>query len=68
MSDIVYSTGLGGELNLLEPAKEKEKVDDWQFIEPISNDDLYEMDEEFARSMEDDDGLIEDSMLAGLDN
>ena len=69
MDNIVYSTGLGGELNLLEPVKKKEDVDDWQFVEPMSHSDYeYEMDDEASIEMEKDEGLIEDSMMASLNN
>ena len=57
VENIVYSTGLGGSMNLLESKKKMAKlygVDEWQFIDPISPDEYdYDMDEEFAISMED---------------
>ena len=66
--NIVYSTALAGEMNSSESKQSREEKygDDWQFTDPITADDEYEMDEEFARSMEEDEGLFQDSMLASL--
>lgn len=64
--DIVYSTGLGGAMNLHEMELKKERdyekglLEDFMFTPPYStyeDDELdmeYKMDEEFSRGMESD--------------